>query len=213
LFEVRGFIVNNEDTIPGTIIVKQKYVENNPYEIKFTDGNDISKIYQADMISGFGMFSVPVKNDFDEVLSFSLENYESRPSFKKGTPVFMVRLLDGRIKVFLNRSSASISTSGIEERSKMDGIAFSISPGEGLTIGPSYNTSYRIIEGRTRYSSYFLEKNGGELIKVNKENYEQLFPGLFGDCPAIQAELEKNPDLKLFKNFMILTEIYNQLCQ
>jgi hypothetical protein len=124
----------------------------------------------------------------------------------------MYRLLDGKIKVYMNRSSTSTSTSKVEETSKFDGIGFSLSRGEGLRIGPTYTTTYTVIEERTRYSSYFVEKYKGQLVKVTKKNYDELFPKIFDMCPAIQKELEKNPDLKLFKNFMIFTEVYNQLC-
>jgi len=213
LMSVDGFLVNNGDTLFGSILWKQKYIENNPYAIRFTDGNGESRIYDAGMISGLGTYSIPVINEFDEIVSYEPENYECRPSFKKNQPVFLNRLMDGRIKVFLNRSSMSITTSAIKEKSKMDGINFSFSPGEGLTIGPTYKTSYRIIESRTRYASYFVEKNGGTLLKISRDNYDEFFRELFDDCPAIQTELEKNPVLKLFKNFMLLTEIYNQLCK
>jgi len=207
-----GFVFNNGDTLTGRIILKQKFIENNPYEIKFTGINGESKIYDASRIEGFGIYSIPVKNDFDDLLYYDLADYESRPSQKKDIPVFMNRLLDGRIKVFMNRSSSSVSTTTVKEKSKIDGIAFSFSPREGLIIGPSYKTSYQIIEGRTRYTSYFVEKSGETLIKVNKVNYGECFQSLFGDCPSIEEELTKNPDLRSFKNFMILAEVYNQLC-
>jgi len=34
----------------------------------------------------------------------------------------------------------------------------------------------------------------------------------FGDCKVIGQEIEKNPDLAGFKYFMILAEVYNQIC-
>ncbi|MEZ4997527.1 MAG: hypothetical protein R2758_08710 [Bacteroidales bacterium] len=85
-------------------------------------------------------------------------------------------------------------------------------PGEGLSIGPTYRTDYRIIEGRSRYSSYFVVKDGGEMIKVERETYDPIIDQLFGDCPAMQDEFARNPDLRKFKNFMILAEVYNSLC-
>ncbi|NLE36168.1 MAG: hypothetical protein GX622_13790 [Bacteroidales bacterium] len=51
------------------------------------------------------------------------------------------------------------------------------------------------------------------MIKVDKETYDPVLEQLFGDCPAIQDEFVRNPDLKKFKNFLILTEVYNRLCQ
>ena len=124
----------------------------------------------------------------------------------------MNRLITGRVTVFMNRSSIGTSTSRVETRSRIDGIGFTWAPGEGLIIGPTYRTDYRIIEGRSRYTSYFVVKDGGEMIKVEKENYDPLLDQLFGDCPAMQDEFARNPDLKKFKNFMILTEVYNRLC-
>jgi hypothetical protein len=85
-------------------------------------------------------------------------------------------------------------------------------PGEGLIIGPTNRTDYRIIESRSRWTSYFVVKDGGEMMKVEKENYDTLVEQLFGDCPAMEDEFIRNPDLKKNKNFMILTEVYNRLC-
>jgi hypothetical protein len=140
------------------------------------------------------------------------ENYESIPSLNKGIPVFIYRFLDGRIKVFQHRTAQGMSSGKVENPSKIDGITFSFSPDEGLSIGPSYKTSYIIIEGRSGYLSYLVSKDKGKLLEVNKKNYDNVFPALFGDCPEIGQEIEKNPDLTKFRNFMILAEIYNQIC-
>ena len=140
------------------------------------------------------------------------ENYESIPSLNKGIPVFIYRFLDGRIKVFQHRTAQGMSSGKVENPSKIDGITFSFSPGEGLSIGPSYKTSYIIIEGRSGYLSYLVSKDKGKLLEVNKKNYDNVFPALFGDCPEIGQEIEKNPDLTKFRNFMKLAENYNQIC-
>jgi hypothetical protein len=213
IFQTDVFIIlKNGDTINGSIVWRMKYIENNPYEIKFTNHNGDTEIFDAGMINGFATYTKQEQDEYGGQSYYFLEAYESKPSPKKGEPVFLNRFLDGRMKVFMNRSSMSSTTTKVTEKSKFDGIAFSFSPGEGLTIGPSYKTTYNIIEGRTRYSSYFVEKERGSLVKVSKDNYDGLFPSLFGDCPAIQKELEKNPDLKLFKNFMILAEVYDRIC-
>jgi hypothetical protein len=141
------------------------------------------------------------------------ENYVSMPSMKKGTPVFYNRLLDGKLQVYQNRSSVIITKETAEVNTEFDGIEFRYSKENGLTVGPTYRTSYRIIESRTRYSSYFIIKDHGAFQKIDKDNYDLVFPALFGDCPQIQGELIKNPELRKFKNFMILTEVYNQLCR
>ncbi len=132
---------------------------------------------------------------------------------KKGTPVFYNRLLDGKLQVYQNRSSVIMTKETAEVNTEFDGIEFRYSKETGLTVGPTYRTSYRIIESRTRYSSYFIVKDHGAFQKIDKDNYDNVFPALFGDCPDIQQELNKNPDLRKFKNFMILAEVYNQLCR
>jgi hypothetical protein len=214
MMAVDGYVVlSNGDTLQGMIKWSLKYVENNPVEIKFTAGNGTTKIFKASEIRGFGNYMKVVKKDFNTPEELEVENYVSMPSMKKGVPVFLNRLLYGRIIVFQNRSSLGFSSSKVEEHSKIDGIAFNLSPGEGLSIGPTYRTSYRIIEGRTRYSSYFVSKANGALLKIEKGNYDSLFPSLFGDCPGIEKELVKNPDLKKFKNFTIIAEVYNQICK
>lgn len=214
MMAVDGYVIlSNGDTLTGKVKWSMKYVENNPVEIKFTAENGATKLFNASEIRGFGNNMKLVKENFDTPAEFAPEHYVSMPSMKKGVPVFINRLIDGRITVYQNRSSISTSTGAVEERSKIDGLRFTFVPGEGLSIGPSYKTSYRIIEGRTRYLSYFVKKDNGAVIKVEKGNYDSIFPTLFGDCPGTAKELEKNPDLNKFKNFMILVEVYNQICK
>jgi len=211
---VDGYVIqSNGDTLNGRLKWRLKYVENNPVEIKFISENGATNIFNASEIPGFGNYTSLIREDFDDPEEFLLENYISKPSFKKGIPVFYNRLLDGRIVVFQNRSSNQLGGDKVEVISKIDGIAFGFSGDEGLTIGPSYTTSYRIIEGRVRHSSYYVEKNNESFIKVKKDNFDTVFNSLFEDCPEIQLELEKNPELREFKNFMLLVEVYNQICK
>jgi hypothetical protein len=210
--KANGFVVlSNGDTLPGLITWSLKYVENNPVEIKFEGGNGSFKIFNASEILGFGQNTKAIQKDFDADYEFELENYVSIPSMKKGVPVFMNRLLDGRIKVFQNR----FSSGGAEVVSKTEknGIGLNIQRGEGFSIYQKYKTSSKFNYDRVGYSSYFVNKDNGTLIKVEKNNYESLFPTLFGDCPGIDQELEKNPGLREFKNFMILAGVYNQNCK
>jgi hypothetical protein len=214
LTTVDGYVIlSNGDTLYGQLKWRLKYVENNPVEIKFYTENGASKIFNASEIPGFGNFTKFVKEDFDTPLDFELEHYVSMPSFKKGIPVFMNRLLKGKINVFMNRSSMQSGGDEVVEISEFDGIMFSYSSDEGLRIGPSYKTSYKIIQKRVRFSSYFVVKGDSAMIKVEKSNYDAISPGLFEDCPAIIEELHKNPDLRKFKNFMLLVEVYNQICK
>ncbi len=202
-------IMKNGDTINGRINWRMKYVENNPTEIKFIPENGSSQILNAGEISGLTIFP---RTDFEDN-ELPQTNYVSLPSPKKGTPVFYNRLIDGKLKVFQNRSSVVFTKETAEVNTEFDGIEFRYSKEDGLTVGPTYKTSYRVIESRTRYSSYFIIKDQGPFQKIDKDNYDSVFAALFGDCPQIQQELNKNPDLRKFKNFMILTEVYNQLCR
>jgi len=211
---VDGYVIlSNGDTLNGQLKWKLKYVENNPVEIKFVSENGATKVFNASEIPGFGNYIRPTKEDFDTQLELQREDYVSMPSFKKGIPVFYNKLLDGRIKIYLNRSSLQSGGDKIVEISKFDGISFGFSRDEGLTIGPTYRTSYKIIEGRVRNSSYFVSKDNEALIKVEKDNFDTVFTSLFEDCPEIQLELEKNPELRKFKNFMLLAEVYNHICK
>jgi hypothetical protein len=199
---VPGYVLfGNGDTLFGMVKWSLKYVENNPVEIKFTARDGSTKIYTASDIRGFGNNLIGIN-----------ENYISLPSMKKGIPVFLNRLMGGRITVYMNRSSMGISSSTTVERSRIDGIGFYFVPGEGLSIGPTYHTDIKVINARSRYSSYFVSKDFGPLIKIDKDNYETQVESLFGDCKDVADELAKNPDLGKFKNFMILAEVYNRLC-
>ena len=210
---VDGYVIlSNGDTLYGQLKWRLKYVENNPVEIKFYSENGASKIFNASEIQGFGNYTKIVKEDFDAPLDFELEHYVSMPSFKKGIPVFINRLIKGKINVYLNRSSLQYGGDQVVSISELDGIYFSISRNEGLNIGPTYRTSYKIIEKRARFSSYFVVKGDNAMIKVEKSTYDHIFPELFEDCNAINEELSNNPELRNFKNFMLLVEIYNQLC-
>jgi hypothetical protein len=206
-------IMSNGDTLYGRLKWSLKYVENNPVEIKFYAENGSSKKFKASEIPGFGNFTKIVKEDFDAPLDFELEHYESMPSFKKGVPVFINRLVKGKISIYLNRSSLQYGGDQLVEITELDGINFSFSGSEGLEIGPAYRTSYKIIEKRARFSSYYVVKGDNAMIKLEKSNYDDYFSTLFEDCPAITDELNNNPELRDFKNFMLLVEIYNQLCK
>jgi hypothetical protein len=186
-----------------------KYAENNPVEIKFIPENGSARILNAADLSGL---AINPHTDFDGN-EMPQENYVSMPAMKKGTPVFYNRLIDGKLQVFQNRSSVIITKETAEVNTEFDGIEFRYSKENGLTVGLAYKTSYRILESRRRFSSYFIIKNKGEFQKIDKDNYDSVFPALFGDCNEIQLELNKNPDLRKFKNFMILAEVYNQLCR
>jgi len=210
---VYGYVLlSNGDTLKGLVKWRIKYIENNLAEIMFTSKNGNSKIFNAGDIGGFGHYTMREINTLNTPENPENENYESTLSLKKGMPVFMYRFLDGRIKIFQHRS-IQVMSSGLDAKSlKINGIYFSFIPGEELSIGPSYKISSMIIEGRSVYSSYLVSKDKGKLFEVDKKNYDKVFSVLFGDCQAIGQEIEKNPDLAGFKYFMVLAEVYNQIC-
>jgi hypothetical protein len=201
-------ILSSGDTLHGKVKWAMKYVENNPSELKFTAENGNSKTFNASEIKGCGI----TMSDSMDPLPMPPEHYVTLPSFKKGVPVFIRRLMEGRLTVYQNRSAVISSNSVTEETSKINGIAFTFTLADGLYIGPSYRTEYRVIKERPHASSYYIVKDGASMIKVEKDNYETLFSNLFGDCSSIDQELTKNPDLKKFKNFMLLAEVYNEIC-
>lgn len=208
-----GYVVlANDDTLHGKIRWSLKYVENNPVEIKFIVENEDSKFFKAGEIKGFGIIE-PERGAGDaQFVEQNFQEYVSVPSFKKSIPVFMHRLLAGRLTVLQNRSSGIITTTKNTEQARIEGIGFTWTLGEGLFIGPKYKTDYRIMEQRMRFTSYFVSKENKPIIKIDKDNYQEYFNLLFRDCQAIEQELDKNPDLNKFQNFMILTEIYNSIC-
>ena len=216
---IPGYVLlNTGDTIYGKLTWSLKYVENNPVEIKFTAPNSEPVKYGAEDIKGFGQnFGVLPEPEY----------YASLPSQKKGVPVFMNRLIDGKITVYQNRSSTGITTSKnvgkVEGELRIEGVHFLWVPGDKLYINLfplnpgevnlSFVKDYRIVEYNTHFTSYFVSKASSPLVKVTKEEYDSFFSTWFGDCPAIEDEIKKNPDLKSFKNFMIITEVYNKLCK
>ncbi len=205
-------ILGSGDTVTGKLRWSMKYVENNPVEIKFVADNGNSRSFNAANIKGFGN-EVQVFLENDQVpVSVDMEHYVSLPSMKKGVPVFYHRLIGGKLTVYQNRSAIIIGSSELKEVSRFDGIRFTFTPGEGLSIGPSYRTDYKIIKARSRFSSYYVSKDNGLLEKVDKDDYDSHLKNLFGDCQAITDEITKNPSLTKFKNFMVLTEVYNKLC-
>lgn len=197
-----GFIITKAgDTIPGKIRIT-KYIENQYGRIRFTGYNGEKASYNPDEITGFGVY--PYGGGFSY--------YEVRASAKKGVPIYVCAFIKGKINVFFNRSSICRSVGTTTETTKTTGIDFEIAPKQGLQISPETETTRQTNITSIWYSSYFVEKNDAPLIKVDKNNLPELWPTLFGDCPALEAEVAKYPDLKQFKNFLKLVDTYNQLC-
>ena len=212
-----GYIITKAgDTIMGKITYG-KFIENFMSEIKFTGPDGIKSRFTADDLHGMGICLTAGMTERPHSGAIYWDNYECRPSPRKGIMIFMNKFTDGRIKVFMNRSSASVTVSTTKFvrtpfEFKFTGINFEFSPQGGLIIGPEFNISFGYFESRSWYSSYYVEKEGTDMIKVEKENYRDLWENLYGDCQMISEELSKNPDLAKYSNFLIVVEIYNQIC-
>jgi hypothetical protein len=206
---IRGYVIlSSNDIIYGEVKWPWKYVDNHPSEIKFTSESGAVKTFNAAEIKGAGNLSpagIPGLGD-------GWDDYVTLPSPKKGIPVFYYRMIPGMVTVYQNRSAAVFQSTKVQEKTRIDGIGFTWTPGEGLSIGPRYRTDFRVIKSTTRYSSYFVVKENGPMGKVEKDSYAASFHSLYGDCPQLGQELNKNPDLMDFKNFLLVAEIYNQLC-
>jgi len=208
----KGCIISQQgDTIYGMVKLKSKFIENNIAEIQFKNSQGNIDSFDAGSIQGFGIdFSSVFK--MDEPGGNQWDFYESKPAIKKGLLVFMNRFEKGKINVFQNRSSLGLTTTVAKQNSKFDGINFPYSTDEGLRISPSYKVTTTFISSKSWSTSYYFEKNNGGLVKIDKSNYENLWVDLFGDCPDIQIEIVKNPELKNFKNFILLVKVYNSIC-
>ena len=207
--KVQGYVIlSSGDTVDGMLRWTLKYLENQPVEVIFTANNGISKKMNANEIKGFGQYTGLLPEP---------EHYVSLPSMKKGVPVFINRLITGRITVYQDRSSFIITDSKrpdkIEGIPRIEGIHFGWVPGRGLYFGFSLAKEYQIVEYNTRFSSYFVTMDNSPMVKVTKDGYDSFFNTFFGNCPAIDDEVMKNPDLKTFQYFMIIAEVFNNLCK
>lgn len=214
IIPVKGFIITNSgDTIQGKIKYR-KFKENFMSEIRFTGLDGKNTIYKAGNINGMGIRITPIDDNEDYV---SLRDpfwdiYECRLSPKKKVMVFINRFTNGRIKVFQNRSSIVYGGNITKTTSKFDGIYFEFSSIDGLYIAPSFKVSYQTIASKSWASSYYFEKDKGEMKKITKKNFDALWSELFGDCTKIKEEVINNPDLKNYNNFVLIVNLYNQLC-
>jgi hypothetical protein len=215
---IPGYIITKSgDTITGKIKCG-KFTENFMSEISFTGPDGIKIKYTPDDLVGMG---ICLTSGVQNGLYFGTiywDNYECRPSPKQGIMIFMNRFTNGRIKVFMHRGSAQVTVMTTKFvptpfEFKYEGINVEFSLETGLTIGPEFSMSFGYFETRSWYSSYYVEKDNAAMIKVEKGNYATLWSKLFGDCGKLSNEIKINPELIKFSNFLIVTEIYNQICK
>jgi len=204
-----GYIISNTgDTIYGKIKSGTKLTDRYISQIILIGPNKEKIRYDAGSILKLGVETIIHDDLFNPIYSY-WDFFECRPSPKSAKMVFMWRFESGRIKVFNNPRSMTYKSEWSQSGPEITGISFTYSPDEGLSIWPTSNVTTYI---KIWHSSYYIEKDGGELIEINKKNYESLWPMLLGDCPGIIEEVNKNPDLKKFNNFLLIVRLYNQLC-
>lgn len=206
-----GYIISNTgDSNYGKIKAKLATKSTDWFTSQITlFGPNKEKIrYDASSIQGLGL-EIIIREDISFKTIYSQwEFHECRPSPKSGVMVFMHRYEVGRIKVFYDPRSAMYENEWTYS-GPINGISFTYSPDAGLSIFPTTQVTTYI---KIWHSSYYIEKDGGELLKVNKKNYESIWPSLLGDCTGIIEEVNKNPKLKKFNNFLLMVRLYNQLC-
>jgi len=209
---VNGYVVlDNGDTLHGQVIWRFRYKENNLSGIRFITNDGENYVFNASDIIGFGDDPLTWKKEDPVPRQIKTEDYLSVPSYRRQNQVFMHRLLDGRLTVFQNRNSSIIALSNLDLNENIEGINFSYSPVKGLKIGDECISKPSVVRYRSRYSSYYIRKDNGELIRVDRKRFAEVFDNIFSDSQVIMDEVEKNPSLKDFKNFMILAEVYNKL--
>lgn len=209
---VKGYVIlDNGDTLTGQVIWRFKYAEHNLSEIRFITDAGENFVFNASDIIGFGEEPLLWKKENPIARQIKVEDYLSIPSYRRNVQVFMHRLLDGPVTVFQDRTSSVIPLEWLKLNDRIEGVNFSYSPVTGLTVGKGYTTGPAVVRYRSRYNGYFVRKNDGELLRVNKRNFPEMFVTLFGDSPALMDEVAKNPSLKDIKYFMILAEVYNRL--
>ncbi len=209
---VKGYIITKTwDTIPGTLQLSRKYVENNPVEVSFTGKQGTRLINAKDLRGLIVEVRVTGREDPDSYPD-GLDYFVTLPSIKRGTPVFYNRLLKGKLSIYLDRNAMISKSSASAYPERMEGIRVTYARSEGLYLGPDLMADHRFFERITGYSDFYVTKGSSRLVKVDKTNYKTMFRLLFNDCQALSDEITKNPDLAKFSNFPLLATIYNQLC-
>jgi hypothetical protein len=184
---VDGYVVTPKgDTLRGKVAVGM--VNGYVTQISFRGPNGADKVkYGPDDLLAFGQKRPDLLRDFTDLTSIDKEqvHYESKEHPKRaGKKVFMERLMDGKkIRVYNNATGGEKSTS----------VA-----------------GFKLSEKET---SYVVQKADAKPFILKKNNYEEEFDALFGDCAAFAAYAKSQPDFRKFKQLGLVIENYNNKCE
>jgi hypothetical protein len=184
---VEGYVVTPaSDTLRGkvAVIMVNGYVT----QISFRSARGADKVkYGPDDLLAFSQQRPDLLRDYTDLTSIDKEqvHYESKEHPKRpGKKVFMERLMDGKkIRVYNNATGGEKSTSF---------------------------AGYKLSEKET---SYVVQKGDARPFLLRKNNYEEEFDALFGDCPAFAAYAKSQPDLRKFRQLGQVIEQYNHQCK
>ena len=184
---VAGYVVTLEgDTLRGKVAVTG--VNNYVTQISFRGPDGADKVkYGPDDLLAFGQKRPDLLRDFTDLTSVDKEqvHYESKEHPRReGKKVFMERLMDGtKIRVYNNPAGGEKSTSL---------AGFKLSEKE---------------------SSYVVQKSDAKPFVLKKNNYEEEFDTLFGDCTEFAAYAKSQPDFRKFRQLGLVVESYNTKCK
>ncbi len=184
---VEGYVVTPQgDTLRGkvAVIMVNGYVT----QISFRSAKGAEKVkYGPDNLLAFSQQRPDLLRDFTDLTSIDKEqvHYESKEHPKRpGKKVFMERLMDGKkIRVYNNATGGEKSTSF---------------------------AGYKLSEKET---SYVVQKADAKPFILRKNNYEEEFDALFGDCPEFATYAKSQPDLRKFRQLGLVIEHYNHKCE
>jgi RNase P/RNase MRP subunit p29 len=183
---VEGYVVTHtQDTLRGKVNVTQ--VNNYVTQITYREPGGNKTRYTPADLRAFSQKRPKLLRDFTDLTTVDKDwvHYESHEHPRKaGKKVFMERLMNGaQIKLFNNPA-------GMENSTSLAGFKLN-----------------------EKESSYVVHKAGSKPYILKKKNYEEEFNSLFGDCEPFMAFVNKNPDLRKFKNLGLVVESYNLQCR
>lgn len=186
-FPTNGFVVTNSgNKIQGKISAEKvmSYQEEQNVlleEISFSTYSGNKLVYKAENIKSFS-----------QKRPFALKNFEGFTS------------VDPDFAHFESMPHPTKTGKTVFAEKLMDGkIEVFASP---KSIGKS-ETGGLIVEEDDK--SYFIMKNGGEVVFLTEDNYAENFDLMFADCDEMAGFLNRHPQMLDFKSFHVLVELYN----